>query len=307
MAYSPYSGSSAQPMAGTLFYPSLATNHDELYTAHRPPIFEQARSVSAIAASSQPLYRFRSRGNLDAQTLRARIRASGTLSATLSLTVDGVTTATQAIGADAFYQFDGTPISSTVHDCTINADTTGGGTITVTRALAHLVTTAPGTSTKQASGWVNEDGFAAADMPIACEFVERLRDGPVQLAKDRPTCLFAHLSRVVVFGTVLGKSWADWTAYDSTSAQTVGIGMLPGGADTRPRRYIVDAFVNRYRGTSDVVAQVKVGGWTWTVPAVNGWFSTTVELPPGPLPVTGVIVPGATTGAQFEALQIWRA
>lgn len=308
MAYTPNTSPNGAPLAGSAaYYSNIVANHDQLYTAHRPPIFEQARSISAIAATAYPLLRFRSRGNRDAQTLRARIRASGTLAATLSLTCDGTTTATQAIAADAFYQFDATPLSSAVHDCTINADTTGGGTIDITRALAHLVTTAPGTGTKQASGWVNEDGFAAADSPVAVEYVERLRNGPTILAVDRPHCLFAHLSKPLLFGTVLGKSWSAWSAYDSTAATVVGRGLIPPGVDTRPRRYIVDAFVNRYTGTGTVAAQVQIGSWAWTLPFINGWASVEVELPPGPLQVYGVIAPGSTTGAQFEALQIWRA
>ena len=306
MAYTPNDLRRPPVPGNAAEYATMTANHDELYLMHAPSIWEHSRPVAGFPGiGTHTLLRWRLRGNLDRRALRTRIYASGVSSPTIRAVVGDVTGSWSTVGAAAWHTLDITPSTrSGLLDCKLEASVPGGGSVELERGLSHILPSSP--DLVNASGWVQDDGLATSGGAIAVEHVERLRNGPVQLAADRPHCLFGFVSRVLSYGTSLpGKYTTEWSVDNQTFASVVGRGWMARG-DRRPRRYIVDAYVARFSGSASVVAELQIGGWTWSVPVVDQWASVEVELPPGPHEITASIIPGASTGAKFDAVQVWR-
>jgi hypothetical protein len=305
MAYTP-NDLRRPPVPGTAAeYATMTDNHGELYALHAPSVWEHSRPVAGFPGiGTHTLLRWRLRGNMDRHPLRTRLYCSGTSSPTIRSVVGDVTGGWSTPGAATWHTLDVTPSAGGVQDCKLEASVAGGGALELTRGLSHLAVGAA--SLVNRSGWVQDDGLATAGGPIAVEHVERLRNGPVQLAADRPACLFGFVSRVLPYGTALGgKYTTEWSIDNQTFASVVGRGWMPRG-DRRARRYVIDAFVSRFYGSAAVVAEVQIGGWSWSIPVVDQWVSVEVELPPSPQEITASIIPGAATGAKFDCLQVWR-
>lgn len=285
-------------------YATIAENHGLLYEMHVPSIFESSREMVSTSSALDPVARFRVRGNVDRHPIVVRFRADVVgVPKTVRLIVGDVVGSPVAISSSGTYEVTATPSEGGVQDCVIAAVVPGANPLTLSRLRAYLV---PSSSGRQRSGWVPDDQLADGDLPIAVEHIERWRNGPVQIAGDRPSCLMSHVTRITPSGaSIPGKYWSEWMVTDRTYTSIVGRALVPR-ADTRPRRYVIDAWVNRFAGSADVTAELQIGGWSWVVPAINAWASVEVELPPGPHDVRAALLPGASTSAKFETVQIWR-
>lgn len=311
MAYAPNKFSSTVPLPGNDDFidgsGGIAANHNQVYVTHQPPVAEFARDLSLAGAVSRDWLRFRHRGNMDAQTLTARVRASngGAGSPTLGFRVDSAAAVSSgAVGADAWYTMDASPSAASVHDCVITATVAGGVTLNLTRLNCYL-SPAAAAGAKRRSGWIYQNAVNyGANYATTVEHLERWSNGPVQIAKDRPHCVLSHLSDIKTGSP--GKSRVGWSTTNVDYYDEVGRAIVPRCSDVS-RRFIIDAYLARPSGTGVIAGALRVGGTTFDVTVIDGWSTFEAVLPPGPLEVSAMITCAAATSAQFDCVQIWRA
>lgn len=313
MVYAPNVSPQNAPLSGAAsFWSNIVANHAELYGI-QPPLAEVGRSNTyGQPTTDLKAWRFRVRGNRDQQDVRCRVRASGTGSPTVTLWLDGESSGAVTVAADAWYDMTVTgPNPGNVHDAYVEVDVPAGvgNTMTISRLLAYIVDPVGPTDTDpmRPSGYRNGGGLASPNWPVTVEYVERLRDAPVHMARERPVCVFCHMAPCLEIGVSTSASdFGRWCAEDIAYAKLVGRGLLPSLTDDQPRRYVIDAFVSAGAGGDVPEAVLQVGSYAWPIPAVNSWQSVEVVLPHGPLDVLATLNPGASTIAQFDAVQIWR-
>lgn len=279
---------------------SIWENHEAIYVQHAPRVQACARSISDTNVSRSWL-RWRLRGNLDLHPLRWRAYltpSGGTPTVTLSV---GTATTTGNVSGTGWLNVDVTPVAGDVQDCLLSVSAGVGVSLTHDSSIAHLVPSAR--ISRQASGYIGDDEDPDdTNVAINVEHIDRLERGPILIAKDRPHCVLGVSPKLAaVWG---GKGITEWLGGNTTSSDVIGHAMMPR-VDTRARRYIVDAFVATDTG-AQVPCEVRVGAWRWQIPACGSWQSTTVILPPGPLPVSATVTTGAGIWAQLQGLQIWR-
>lgn len=306
--YTPNIYSALAPLAGNAsFYVGTASdglweNHDGIYTGFTPPIACFAHPVTATNVTDQVLARWRVRGNVDKQPVRAWIRASNAAGTpTMRMLVGDQFSGANSVTADALYNLDVTPSNgSGVQDCVLYGTAGVGVTLTMKGGHVQLVPGAP--SGLMPCGYTADDEQPdTAGWPINVEYLDRLLRAPLLLARERPVCVASHHADPSG-GT---KSLVGWIGGNSTAVDIAGYGLLPR-VDEAPRRYIVDAYVEQ-TAAGACAAELRIGAWKWSIPSIGGWSSTEVVLPPGPLPIVAAVTATAGVFGRFTALQVWRA
>lgn len=282
----------------------IADNHNTIYVVTTPSVVEHAFEVDITGASVRDIYRWRLRGNRDAQSMTAHIRASsaGAGASSMTLRVDTDSAGTGAITADGWYDVAGAPAVSRRHDCALSVDVAAATTLTLSRLTAYLEPSAsPGRARN--SRWVYHDtSVSAADDPVTVEHLDRWQRGPLQIRGERPSCVVCHLSTIKTGSP--GKSALHWSAASNDAFEVVGMALMPKCSDeTRP--YHVDVYMSRPSGSGEVKGAIQIGSAVLDVTAVDGWSEFDVSLPRGPLPVSALLKVAAGTSAQFDCVQIW--
>lgn len=300
MAYSPIDDADYRaPIAGTAsIWQSLIDNDREVYALYAPGLeVNPKKSASALARE----YRFRWYGNVDRAQLTVGVRAVGVTGPhNVSVETPGYDSGTLSVSTEQWYS-DTLDVGSPVQEVVVSSAALGGGTLAYTGIRAYLAPAAAST-TRYASGY-RKTGvlWYGAGYPVPSEIVSRLRCNPIFLARDRPVCVFAHISDTQA--TVSAKTPEVWGAHNTVQFSRVGGGIVPR-CDTSPRVYTVDAYTTESApGTGTFAAQI---GGTYHEWQGVGWHSWTVREGAGPLEVWGSVLPGNGNGAAIRSLLVWR-
>lgn len=305
MAYVPIDDGDfrAPVQANSTVWSTLIANDAECYALYEPGL-EATPKPSASATIRS--YRFRWWGNYDNQpvTVGARVAASSGPQtvyfysySTVGVDNDPVNT----VGTEDWYE--SAPYAAgPVTEFEITHPTPGAGTLTFYGIRAYYSAAAADT-TAYASGFRKVGSlWSTSGYPVPSEVASRLRSNPIRLAKDRPVCVFAHISDSLV--AVTAKTPEVWGAYDSAAWSRVGGGMVPRCDISGKRWFRVDAYTtSTTAGTAEF--SVQIGGRVETWSGV-GWHSWRVELSAGPHEVWGSVLPGSGNGGAIRSLLVWR-
>lgn len=300
MAYVPTDDDAFRsPVAGnSSAWTSLIDNDRECFALYSPGMeANPKKSASAVARE----YRFRQWGNYDNAQLTVGVRAVGVTGPhTVTVATPGVDSDTVSVSTDQWYEVAVDAVGPT-QEVIVSSAALGGGTLAYTGIRSRL-TPGSASTTRYASGF-RKVGLVwyTSGHPVPSEIVSRLRTNPIRLAKDRPVCVFAHLSDTVA--SVTAKAPDVWGAYDSTQYSRVGGGIVPR-CDIGPRWYRVDAYTTETTPGLATFA-VQIGGsheeWSGV-----GWHSWRIKDGAGPLEVWGSVLPGTGNGAAIRSLLVWR-
>jgi hypothetical protein len=254
------------------------------------------------------IWSFRCRANAGQRQVRVdyrfeRTSGTGTFSVTLASSADSDVVSHSVAG----------PLTGTV-----TVDVPAGGDAELTLELER--TTGNGAAMLQAwqayclpgdfAGFVrsSETGrWEVAGEPVNIEHVDRLLNGPIQIARDGPHCLMSHcapdISNVggLIKGRVDFRYWGlSGSSTDGGAMTQVGYGALhiAGG---RTRTLTVDSWIE---ATDEVDALLRIGGWTWEPGVARD--RTTVTLSPGWHQVVAALKVPTDEEALWHSLQIWR-
>jgi len=293
-------------------YALLWDNHDELYTTYTGAIAQHSEMPANFTTTTETnRWRFTSRGGADygassGLRLRLTVLAETTNTGGTLRLKGGASTVTQALtGGLTTYTLDATPTSADEQwlislQCNVHSP---AATIKVHAWSAEWLPTLDGTAFP--SGYRRGDAlWKTADYPVHTEGFGRLIRGPSAIARDRPVCIFNHFAPIGIDISAFVKYGLEeyWGRYDQTYQDTAGRGRIPR-ADTRPRRYRVDWYLH---SSGSSTGQILIGGRAIDVPTANAWGTATLEFGQGDHEIRAAVLPGTTTGAYFEAIQVWR-
>ncbi len=278
MPYDPISYNNLKPGVFANTWGKPALNHNELYedtVCHLAGSgYFTSMSTTATSYPATPSLSFLLYKNLDNNKLRVKARmnvANAAATGTILVQVDGTDTATA------------TTTSTTAEWVTVDVTLTTSSTNRVVYVFlktsnashsvqlyalnAYIVGAAPGSGTL-ASDFVSFSSTAESPTgaPIATEYVQRVGDGPIRIAKDR----------FLTLGTVMDNAIAPRADFQSTSASfaTAYCGQICV-PDTITRNYTVSVF----QGPGTVVPETRVTIANQVITLTGpGWVDSTFEL-----------------------------
>ena len=291
-----------------------AENHNELYTLSETPVAGWAggpiasptgTELSVLRWLSARGYDYAS-GGLGIQ-LRVKVIARSTTAGAggdLKL-YGGASTVTAAVSGSTFatYTLTATPAAAN-EEWTLALAPGAGKVLEVCSMVAYWVAAAPGVRAYPSEWRQTLSANRSSNAPVHTELAARLLNGPVLIARDRPACVFSHLSQFDMLTPSFAKltGWDAWGAQNNTDPTIVGRGRIPS-ADVRPRPYQVDYFL---RSSNSTGGTIRIGASEYAVTA-NAWGSFQVDLGPGDADVVAKVdACGVGDFAYFETVQAWR-
>jgi hypothetical protein len=289
-------------------------NHNELYTLSETPVAGWAggpiasptgTELSVLRWLSARGYDYAS-GGLGIQ-LRVKVIARSTTAGAggdLKL-YGGSSTVTAAVSGSTFatYTLTATPAAAN-EEWTLALAPGAGKVLEVCSMVAYWVAAAPGVRAYPSEWRQTLSANRLINAPVHTELAARLLNGPVLIARDRPACVFSHLSQLDMLTPSFAKltGWDSWGAQNNTDPTIVGRGRIPS-ADVRPRPYQVDYFL---RSSNSTGGTIRIGASEYAVTA-NAWGSFQVDLGPGDADVVAKVdACGVGDFAYFETVQAWR-
>ena len=299
------------PVAGDgTFWQTLIDNDAEAFEQHNPG-YEANPHGDAYTAAQE--FHLRLRGNADESPIVVGIRAvasSGTKTFTAETTnLGGDDSDTVGVTTDAWYTITlagtGYPDPALV-DIKVSLPSPSPQTVAVTGLRLRRSLSAPAAGTLYASGYrLVGTRWYATGAGINTDVLSLLRTNPINLAIERPDCVFAHVAEVL--RSVTAKSPDLWGAYDSDQWARVGAGFLPR-CDLGEGTYTFDAYTTETGtdGTAQFLVQVGPVVEEWTAGSGDGWHSWTATLGPGPHEIVASLIPGVGEGAAIRSFLAWR-
>jgi len=304
-------------VAGGSAWQRCRDNHNQLFRYYEPTVAQWAGDVVFTNTGADvDLLRFRSRNGEDyivagkglqlRVTLMARRVGLSGLPSVLSLK-GGAAVVSSNVTAASFTSVTLTadPVN-TDEEWTVSGLAAAGDQLEVCSLVAHWISTTPGTRAYLSGYRQAESGWDKDDAAVSTELAARLLNGPIAIAKDRPSCVFSHLWRVNVTGASFVKSddvdFSAWGAEETGTRVVVGVGRVPC-ADIRARSYVVQYFL---RSSHASTGQIRVGGAVFTTTA-NAWQTFQIELSPVDVDIVATIdTQGVGEWAYYETLQVFR-
>ena len=303
MAYTPIDDSAFTPrLAGnSAHFTTLLANDTACYEEYTPG-FEANPSGTAAAAARE--YRWRVYGHSDGSELEVAVRAEATGAAkTVTIATSPSESGTVSVTTDAWYTHTAS-IKGPMQEVIVSSPSVSPDTLTYTglRSRLRVGVGAPVAGTLYASGFRRiGDIWDDPAISVPSEIVSRLRTNPMQIARDRPVCVAAHVSDTVL--AVTTKSPALWGTRDLTDWVRVGRLVVPP-SDIRSRPYRVDAYVTETApGTAEFSVQIGANEKRWSGP---GWHSWSVILGPSQHEVWASIKANAANQVAIRTLTVWR-
>jgi hypothetical protein len=263
--------------ASEITYPSL--NHNNLYEETVVHIIgagnlNVSTNYSSYTSGLLPYLAWRMAKNLDNQILRVKVLAAigdAAQTASIKITVDGVDTVelTTSSVTPVWLTFNVTPTTATT-DRAVMLHVKTSHTSHAARIYAvsaYIVGSAPAAGVL-ASYFVGFDASAESPVgaPISTDYVQRLGDGPIRIAKDRLMTLATVMDNAIVPRAELTTT--------STAFKLCHVGRicLP---DTKSRDYKISIFQGP--GGTTPVSTVQIGPEIKTFSGA-GWVENTVTL-----------------------------
>ena len=280
MPYNPIRGNDLRPGTLATGWGFSAAKHDELYEDTVCHVAGSgnlnAISTTSTSYSAMPYLAFRLAKNLDNNVLRVKVLArttdaSNTALCTVKVVVDSTDVGIQSTTSDTgeWLTIDVTPTTATTdRQVTIYAKSSSGSYSAKLLAFnAYIVGGAPGAGVLT-SDFISFDSTASAPSgaPIATEYVQRVSDGPIRIAKDRLLTLASVMDNGIA-------PRAEMTNSSSTfKVAYCGMVYLP---DSGQRDYRISV----YQGPpgSSPESRIRIGQIVQTFTGV-GWQEATVSL-----------------------------
>jgi hypothetical protein len=321
MSYQPQDLDQLVPPVQT-FAPSTNTpwglaviNHNQLFYDYEPSVASwHGEPVDTIAGTERSVFRFRSsRGHDHAVAgsgiqLRVEIIArSTTVGAGGDIKLyGGSSTVTAAVSGSTFatYTLTATPAAAN-EEWTLALAPGAGKVLEVCSMVAYWVASFPDNRAYPSEWRQAPAQLRFENVPIHTEVAARLLNGPVLIARDRPSCVFCHLREYNLSAPAFTKSqgWSAWGIQDSVKPQIVGRGRIPI-ADVRTRPFFVEYFL---RSSGSIAGGlIRIGGTEVSVQA-DAWGGFQIDLGRADADITATIdACGAGEWAYFETIQVWR-
>lgn len=310
MAYDPVDPRDRNPpvAANAGIWQQLIDN-DAAVFEHYCPGYEANPHGASYAAAQQ--FNLRWRRGKDEPGIVVGLRASASSgSKTFTAATSGVTSNdsdTMSVSTDGWYGVTLTPTgySSDYVNVRISTPDPSPQTVSVTAVRLSIASAAPSSGLiyygyrKIGTRWY---GSGAA---INTDVLTRLRTNPVELAVERPVCVFAHVAESL--RSVTGKSPDLWGNYDTADWARVGSGLVPR-CDTGERLYRFDAYVTETGSAGTAKFSIQVGPHTeqFDDTGAPGWHTWSARLGPGPHEISANLKPGSGQGAAIRTLLVWR-
>lgn len=278
MTYNPLPINDLRPGTPATFWGYPGANHNSLYASTICQIggsgYLNSVSTTSTGYSSWPNLAFRMAKNLDNNVVRVKVRAwvTGATTGTVKVVVDGTdsTEVTTSSTTAEWLTCNVTPTTTGSSERSVDVYIKTGSasySMKIDSVNAYIVGAAPaaGVLDSEFIGFDASASAASAD-PIATEYVQRLGDGPIRIAKDRRLALAC-----VVDNGVTPRADMQSTSTSFTVAY-VGRVYLP---DTKKRNYKIQV----YQGPATVnpESRITIGQHVETLTG-PGWKSATVAL-----------------------------
>lgn len=292
-------------------------NHGQLFRFYQPTVAQWAGNpLVSSSGLDEDLLRFRSRNGADfvvggvglrlrVEIVARRVGSSG-LPSVIALK-GGVPMVQVSVTSPTFLAYSLTANPATDdEEWTISGVAAAGDSLEVASMVAYWDPTTPSTRAYPSGFRQAETYWQKPDAPVSTELAARLLNGPVAIAKDRPSCVFSHLWRASTTASAFAKygdvDYSAWGVESAPDVVMVGAGRIPA-SDIRPRPFIVTYYL---RSSASSTGTIRIGAAVYPVTA-NGWQSFQVELSPIDVDIIATIdaqSPGEW--AYFESVQVWR-
>ncbi len=295
MAYTPIAGFAGAIEGTDTRWQTLITNHGDIQDELAPTLVDMPRVITSTSTTYQTRLRFYLRRNLALHGVRFVVRAAATTGTGTIRANVGANNATATItGAVTNYTIDVTGDDDV--ECTLEMKVTSGGdSITMYAVQAYIITN--GTETEWTA--VGARWYSSLDNAVPQRVVDDLLNGPTLLLQDRMLPLCYHLADIEQ--AISGKTIEVWGTENTTDQTPVGRLIILQN-DSAIRTCRIDAYTT---ASGSATFRLRVGSqlisWTST-----GWYSTTLEIGPGPVDVWAWVTPTGSTNASIRTLQIWR-
>mgnify|MGYP003134623595 CR=1 FL=1 len=277
--YNPIPLANLRPGTPASYWDYSAQNNDELYedTVCHLAAAGNLYNVSTTATSYYaPYLAFRMAKNLDNQKLRVKVRVKtddsyGVALAYVKVVLDGTDLGVQSTTSNTgeWLTIDITPTTATADRAAYVYLKTSDASVTaqVLAINAYIVGAAPAAGVL-ASDFISFDLTASAPSgaPIATEYVERLGDGPIRIAKDRLLCVGSFIDNCVTPRAIYASTSTDWDVV------YLGSVYIP---DTMVRDYKISIFQGP--STTSPESRVTLGNQVKTFTG-TGWQEQTFSL-----------------------------